>query len=278
MSNKQFLTLQEQISFLETKNIRVPQTSNNMRILRDSNYYNMISCSKVKFALGRELNGKYIYGESHFKAWVQYFKKDRNVSEHLMKNLLRFEQIINSRTAYYVSLLFENDEISDVEKASLRQAIKGYRNSTNYKGEETWVHISNKTFGELRYIIKWLWKSNYKAIVGEIFEGYDFYRNNFLRKLDETVSLRNNIFHFRPLNIYLIYGTEKTRQSHYGVRREVVEEIFFQRPIVKIKHEMIEILNETKRFNGIKKRPNSIGRNSNEFFPETAQRHLIEYR
>ena len=75
MNHKKFLTLQEQINCLERKNIYVPPTKFSERILRDTNYYNLISCSKVKFAIGKNITGKYLYSPSHFRRMGSIFQK-----------------------------------------------------------------------------------------------------------------------------------------------------------------------------------------------------------
>ena len=117
MVEKRFLTLDNQILKLEKKNVHVPKTRHSLQLLRDINYINLVSCSKVKFAIGRFTSGQYEYNPSHFKDWVKYYRQDCSVSAHLMKNLLVFEKTINSRTAYYVSELLESDELNAIEHA-----------------------------------------------------------------------------------------------------------------------------------------------------------------
>lgn len=260
MNEKQFLTLDHQILKLEKKNVHVPNTQRTLQLLRDSNYINLVSCSKVKFASGRFTSGQYEYNPSHFKDWVKYYQQDCSLSKHLMVNLLDFEKTINSRTAYYVSELLEAGTLTIIEMASLKETIKGHQNRSKYEGERTWEHVAQKTFGELRYIIKWLWENRQNFILEKIFLGYDFFGKYLMRKLDEIVNLRNNIFHFRPLNIYLIYGNKKNNRSNYKLRKEIVEDIFNLNPNKRSKVDMVEIMMATRRFNGIKKRPNSISR------------------
>lgn len=207
----------------------------------------------MKFANGRIASGRYNYNLSHFKDWGKYYKQDCSVSAHLMKNLLIFEKTINSRAAYYVSELMETGDLTVVEATSLKETIKGHQNRTKYDGERTWEHIARKTFGELRYIIKWLWKNKQKDILNNIFENYEFFDNHLMRKLDEIVNLRNNIFHFRPLNIYLVYGIKAKNRSNYHFRTETVEYIFDLKQNKRVKVDMIEVMRATKRFNGIKK-------------------------
>ena len=153
------------------------------------------------------------------------------------------------------------------EHASLRNAIKGYQNRTNYNGSKTWEHIAQKTFGELRYIIKWLWNNKQSSVLNKIFAGYDFFDKYLMRKLDEIVNLRNNIFHFRPLNIYLVYGTKTNNCSNYHLRKEIVEDIFNLNVNKSTKSDMIDIMKATKRFNGIKNGRTPSAKKLYRFFP-----------
>ena len=198
---KPFKTLDEQRNYLiKHKNVDFKQSENAEKVLFDNNYYNLISCGKIKFA--REIRGqKHDYDISNFADWETYFEKDCRLSEHLMINILQFERVVNSRTAYLVSELMANEKLSEAEVESLVHTIQGKSNYTNYKGVNTWEHIAKKTFGELKYIIKWLWRNQKIDIVVQIFEGYPFLKNHTLKMLDELVNLRNNSFHFRPINI-----------------------------------------------------------------------------
>ena len=260
MIEKRFLTLDNQILKLEKKNVHVPKTRHSLQQLRDSNYINLVSCSKVKFAIGCNKNGKYVYSPSHFREWIKYYRQDCSASNHLNKTLLEFEKVINSRTAYYVSELLEKNELSKAAREELIQTIRGADKYSKYNGERTWSVIAHKTFGELRYIIKWLWRNGYREIVKDIFESYDFFNTHLLSKLDEIVNLRNNNSHFRPLNVYLVYGSRTNNYSNYNFRVEIIKEVFYQRPNKRVKEELVDIFHSTKRFNSIKKPPNFIGR------------------
>jgi len=152
---KPFKTLDEQLNYLmKHKNINFKQPKNAKQALFDNNYYNLISCGKIKFA--REVREqKHDYDLSNFTDWETYFENDCRLSGHLMINILTFERVINSRTAYLVSELMAHEKLSGAEFESLIHTIQGDYNHTNYKGVNTWEHITKKTFGELRHII-WL--------------------------------------------------------------------------------------------------------------------------
>ena len=249
---KPFKTLDEQLDYLTTdKNIDFKQFENPRQILFDNNYYNLVSSGKIKFA--REVREKkHDYNVSNFIDWVSYFENDCRLNEHLMVNILAFERVINSRTAYLVSELIAGSMLSSSELESLIHSIQGKKNYTNYQGVNTWEHITKKTFGELRNIIKWLWRNRRKDIVAQIIEGYPFLNAYTLKMLDELVNLRNNCFHFRPINIYLAYGNTLQYNSQFSTRKKIVEAMYFQMPCETVKPYMIEIFRNVKKFIDIK--------------------------
>jgi len=255
---KSFKTLDEQLSYLTFhKKVDFEQRQNAKQVLFDSNYYNLISCGKIKFA--HEIREqKHHYDVSTFTDWEAYFEKDYRLSEHLMINVLAFERVINSRTAYLISELIAHEKLSEAEFESLVHTIQGKYNYTNYKDVNTWEHITKKTFGELRHIIKWLWRNRKTETVLQIFEGYPFLKNHTLKLLDELVNLRNNSFYFRPINIYLVYGNTRGHHSQYKTQKKIVEAMCFQTPCDIVKPYMIEIFRNTKRFIDIKKQSISI--------------------
>ena len=170
-----------------------------------------------------------------------------------MGNILVVERILNSRTAYYVSQLIERSIEDTVKKSSLIKAIGG--KDSSYTGNETWKHITKMTFGELRYVIRWLWDNDYRSEARDIFKGLSLFQAHQMQRLDELVNLRNNIFHFTPLTIYLVYGS-LNHDSGYAVRKTVIESMFFQNPVASpksIKNDMTHIFKTAKRFISVKK-------------------------
>jgi len=108
------------------------------------------------------------------------------------------------------------------------------------------------------YHEKDLWRNRKLDIVTQIFEGYPFLKTHTLKMLDELVNLRNNSFHFRPVNIYLVYGNTRQGHSQYKTRKKIVEAMCFQTPCETVKPYMIEIFRNIKRFINIKKQSISI--------------------
>ena len=246
LRDKKFLNLDEQVKRLIDKGVCIAEVDAAKVFLRDSNYYNMIACGKVKFATGRFENGEYDYEKSDFSQWQNYFERDCVISKHLMGNISHFERVVNSRLAYYVSELIASGKLDTEKLSALIMVISGRRNPTNYIGERTWEHVTHKTFGELRHIIKWLWQNDQKIVVRNIFAGFDFLKADVLRRLDELVNLRNNIFHFRPLNIYLVYGAVNDESSRYNIRKLLIQKMFFENPNMELMSGLVEIFQKVK--------------------------------
>ena len=246
-NHKDFLSLDEQILKLEAKQVEIEDATAVKQVLLDSNYYNLISCSKAKFAKSRGENGKYTYRPSKFDQWQQYFEQDCQVSEHLMKNILRFERMLNSRTAYYIAELIEQKSLDENKLQSLIDLINSKDSKNQYSGDRTWQFIAKKTFGELKKVIRWLWNNSQRETVRKIVHGFDFLKANTLQRLDELVNLRNTIFHFTTLTIYLVYGSANSG-SVYKVRKFVIESVFYQSTDTLTKQQMTEIFRVSQQF------------------------------
>ena len=177
---KDFKTLDEQIHYLsQTKQISFEseEFASDEAYLLNNNYYNVISCGKVKFASKLE-NGNHVYLESKFDDWVQYFQKDCEISEHLMKNVLNFERIINSRVAYYIGQLMETGIATEHERESIRQIIRSSKGVAaikfvDYSGFETWKYITKMMFSDMKKLVFWLLE-NKKDIYIKVVKGYSF--------------------------------------------------------------------------------------------------------
>jgi len=252
---KRFLTLDGQCQHLiKNKSVIINDLSKAKKILLENNYFNLVSCAKVKFAVDIQKGLAHVYKKSDFDEWVDYFHKDCKVSEYLMHNLIRLERSLNSRAAYYVSALIDSGILSEDEFDDLKNVVQGETDPKKslYDGTETWIFIAKKTFGGFRQVIKWLHKNNQKGIIKKIVSGYGFLKKNTLKKIDELVHLRNNLFHFRPLSIYLAYGTIRANYSQYNLRREIISDVFFQNPCSSIRPLMVEFFSESKIFVDLK--------------------------
>ena len=133
---KGFKTLDQQVEYLgQNKRVVVPSRIKAKKDLYDGNYYNIISCSKIKFAESITDN-RHHYSEREFKEWLGYFKLDCVTSEYLMKNMLNFERKINSRVAYRISELLETGQLKNKAR---KQAVK-------------WISDTNRQSECVRYI------------------------------------------------------------------------------------------------------------------------------
>ena len=122
--SKEFKVIDEQLEHLENnKSVRIHDREVACKVLFDSNYYNVVSCGKVKFAVGM-VEKKHFYIESEFQEWIDYFEFDCKVSEYLMKNVIRIERTLNSRIAYCVSELVEKGNLNSEGRNDLIQKIK----------------------------------------------------------------------------------------------------------------------------------------------------------
>ena len=228
----------------------------------ESNYYNIISCGKIKFATGR-FDGKYLYEKSDFDEWQAYFQQDIQISKYLMNNLIDFERRLNSRVAYCIAELISNTNLSSKDRNEIIELIQ--KVNKHYDGQLTWQYIANMTLGEMKQILLWLEKKHpeiYKKCVA----GFSFlnkkkkkvksgrYVNLNEIRLNEINHLRNNLFHFRPLSIYLTYGGRVGYESFKNEnRKDVVNFIFDLKKNREISTGMMDIINASDRFISIKK-------------------------
>jgi len=266
---KAFKTIDEQIEYLQiNKSMKVCDIELAYKFLLDNNYYNVVSCGKIKFAEMIEC-GKFKYGESRFVDWIQYFETDRRISEHLIINVLNFEQTINSRVAYYISELMETGTLNISECDAIKQIIQNSKNVDGikfqcYSGCETWTYITKMMFGNMKNLIFWLLE-NKCDIYGEIIKGYPFLaiedstnekkRTKIRARLNEINNLRNKLFHFTPLNIYLVYGKNSGGTLNNNEKRQIVKWVYRLGGNQERFLELEQTCNYSKKFIKMKKRP-----------------------
>ena len=204
------------------------------KLLRDTNYRNFVSCSKVNFAEYFEPN-LVMYKTATFREWRNYFEMDCRVSQYLMKNLIKFERTINSRLSHVMSEMMENDEFSSFEKNALIQRIQAWQRGVQrlepheeikdpYDGSKTWELIPKMTFGAMKQFLFWIYDKKQNKYF-EIVKGYTFLEKpkKAKNKLDELNRLRNNLAHFRPLTIYLIHGSTRYKPK---MRRDILDNTY----------------------------------------------------
>jgi hypothetical protein len=255
---KEFKTLFQQIQQLTLrKNIHFSNVEHAKTFLVDNNYSNVISCGKVKFLNGYS-EGRSFYEASTFQDWIDYYHKDVQVSLYLADAMLKFEKTLNSRTAYYVSLLFETEsELPDKIKSDLTRVIRNSKVSSlpTYEGHETWRYITNMEFGKMKRILYFL--NDHKHLpqlseaLEEILNETKLDKKRLSIQLNDLNNLRNHLFHFTPLNIFISYGTtghkNNTRLSNRR-RKQAVHYIFSLNPDNTIKTILEEFYRNSDHF------------------------------
>jgi len=240
------------------------------KVLRNSNYRNWVSCSKIKFA---ELIGDSLvmYKTASFRDWKDYFEMDCRVSKYLMGNMIDFERTINSRVSYYITKMIEKNFLSEYEKNEIIQLIqssqrrrlklKGNQKLRNaYNGNKTWEFIVKMTFGEMKQILFWLYDNKLEVYL-EIVGAYRFLKNKkyATERFDEINKLRNNLFHFRPLNVYITHGNQNKKKLNNKFRKDAVDFIFHLNRNQKIALELEEIFKNSDNYVKIKNSQCNVG-------------------
>ena len=258
---KPFKTLNEQIEHLkQNKQVVVPFGIRAKQDLYDGNYYNVVSCSKIKFA-ENVVEKNHVYSKTQFKEWLAYFQLDCQISKYLMQNMIDFERKINSRIAYRISELLENGSLTDYEKNEIHQLIGNsstWRGNFNYHGKEAWTYITKMTFGEMKQLIFWLLK-NKPEIYDEVVVGLSFINrspknkdNKIIAKFNELNNLRNCLFHFTPLTIYITYGKAKKGKLKNNARKQVIHWVLKLRKCPEIEMFLTEMFDCSDNFIALK--------------------------
>ena len=235
-------------------------------MLYDNNYRNFVSCSKIKYAelIGSDL---IMYRTASFKEWKSYFKMDCRISKYLMGNLIDFERTINSRISHQISVLMASNQLSNFERNTIVQIIRSsqrkklsLKNGQNlvdvYNGQNTWEFITKMTFGEMKQLLFWLFDYQ-REIYLEIVKGYRFLQSLKCAKkrINEINRMRNNLFHFRPLNVYITHGSSAPNDCtvlNNKFRKEAVDFVLRLRNEREISLEVKQIFEHSDHYVKIK--------------------------
>ena len=236
---KHFKSLDEQIDYLHNnKNIEFQDREVAKNILLDCNYYNLISCSKIKFATNIK-NGNHVYNKQDFNEWNEYFLMDCKVSEHLMTNLIELERIINSRAAYYIGELIENRVLGNRDRNEIISIIQRaeVEKLPKYTGEETWKYISKMTFGELKTLLFWLIDRR-KNVYYQIISGYSHLRHaNTKNRLTYSYRYDGSLDNtYRKETIDFIYSLSSDNEY---IKHSIAEIIECSNRFIKIKNSQL---------------------------------------
>ncbi|SJZ65848.1 Abi-like protein [Pilibacter termitis] len=236
---KVFKSLEEQLEYLkENKKILFYDSTSAQNYLLLHNYYNVVSCGKVKFARSFT-EKKHEYQEKNFSEWQEYYELDLRVSKKVISKILELEKEINSKLAYYLSEMIEYEQLT----LGLKEEVKGILNKEisngrkDYDFQETWVYVTKSTFGTVVKLLDILDKDTQEKICPKSYN---------LKMIKELKNLRNNLFHLTPLNVYL---TTNERTNHQNKLRRVQ----LLRKLLPNDVELGEIIKNANRFNKMKK-------------------------
>jgi hypothetical protein len=175
-----------------------------------------------------------------------------------MEEMTNFERLLNSRTAYYVSYLVEeNTLISQRIKSDIKKIIadSGVRNLPKYQSKETWKYITKMEFGKLKRLLFYLAKNQeLKKYLKLITADTGVNINKLKNQINELHNLRNHLFHFTPLNIYISHGLagRKGERLTNTRRKKAVDFIFNRKRNEEIKEYLLEFYNVSDKFIAIK--------------------------
>lgn len=223
---KPFKTLDEQVEILKNrKNVIIDNNNEAKYFLLDNNYYNVISSTKIFFSYDYcHKQKKHKYNQTHFNDWVDYYIKEQNLSYIVFRYIGLIEKQINSRLAYIVSKMIEDNVLDPKEliiiKNSIMKTIRKDCVLPEYSFDETWVYITNFTFGNTGYLIKKLkglirYRKKNKldhGTLGNYLKAILSVKSNILMtasNLDYLIELRNYTGHNIPLNIFVTSGATK---------------------------------------------------------------------
>ena len=177
-----------------------------------------------------------------------------------MGNMIEFERTINSRVAYYVGELIETNLLKPAKRNEIIAKIKKaeIKNLPVYTGKETWKYVTKMTFGETKELLIWLFKSQKKTF-NKVIVGYDYLRTgNIKQNFSNIVELRNALFHFTPLNVYLSFAKRYDGTYDNTYRKNTINFIYKLNPDTNLKHTLYQIMENSDKFVKIK---NSQGLN-----------------
>ena len=247
---KKFLSLDEQIDYLINDKLISFKDKDSARFyLLNHNYFNVISSGKLKHATNY-LDKKHHYANTSFDSWIEFYNNDLKLSKQLRNNVIELEQLLNSRTAYYVAELIEVKKIKKRKIQGLIQIIKFTKeipgfSFLEYENVETWKFINKMPFGDLKRVLIWLY-SNEVDIYNKIVQGISYLsskKGDLEEKISETVNLRNKIMHNTPLSIYLAYAnfSQKGGMPNNNIKKSIVKSIYSINPECGLKEELWEM-------------------------------------
>jgi len=131
---------------------------------------------------------------------------------------------------------------------------------SDYDGNETWDYVPKMMLGEMKELLFWLYRHRRK-IYFEVVKGYRFLQSKeFAKKrFVEINRLRNDLCHFRPLNVYITHGNQNKKKLNNKFRKDAVDFIFHLNRNQKIALELEEIFKNSDNYVKIKNSQCNVG-------------------
>ena len=123
--SKPFLSFQDQIGKLRSKNLTISDSAYAERILREIGYFGLIGGYKEPFK--NPTTKKYKDGTT-FESIVELYKFDENLRELFLKYILKIERHIRSLLSYYFTAKYSENQCFYLD-ASLQIKIAIIRTS-----------------------------------------------------------------------------------------------------------------------------------------------------
>jgi len=269
--SKIYKSLEEQVLHLERDKRMIINDKDNLKeILLNNNYYRFINSIKINFCKSIDDTGKHFYDSLDDKEWIDFFRKEWYLREQILLKVIRIENKINSRVAYYVGVLHNQNCLNRKDIDS----IKGNLNNVflvknrvftplDRNLNEVWKYVSHAEFNIIEKIIKRLY---YKMITFS-----RAYRNLTNPTQEETLKIsllneactemmcglnieeittfrlfRNAVVHQVPLSIFLTNNTLNTipLQKRYDF---IINRLNFKSRVLK------EIILNSKKYVSMKR-------------------------
>ncbi|MGL5042538.1 MAG: Abi family protein [Culicoidibacterales bacterium] len=173
------------------------------------------------------VGGKHKYPETKFSSWESYYAGDCALSNNIRESLIDLERNINSKLAYQLSKMIDDNVLDNWEKLLLKTRIDNIvekniilsNSKEEYHFFETWKIVNAFNFGDTLEVLKWFDNACNKRgrnKRGEMLRAYwnDLELKFSLKDLCELKNMRNAVSHFTPLTIYLTTSLKAKNTKH----------------------------------------------------------------
>lgn len=216
--SKPFKTYRQQLSILRERGLEIKNGSKAISILKKENYYSIINGYKDIFIDKNKPVEMFKLGTT-FEHIYALYEFDSNLRSIFLKNILKLENIIETKIAYFFSEVnkqdfsylnvnnFDHNELENSVRtiATISNVINDKTNNqknaqiqhylTSHKSLPLWVLINQLTFGNVAYLYKSLTQDIKVKICNEItVEFKKEYKAPVVFKLDTTELYKILIF------------------------------------------------------------------------------------